>query len=60
MDATTRTVLAHIDVATGGRVKNVAVRFTIGGDATDNVELKVLAQNAHSTVDVYDLNVQPA
>ncbi len=60
VDATTHTLLAHIDSATRGRVENVAVRFTIGGDATDNVELKVLAQTAHSTVAVYDLNVQPA
>jgi hypothetical protein len=59
-DRITRTALAHLDVDTGGHVKNVSVRFTVGGAATDHVELKVLAQNAHSTVDVYDLNVQPA
>jgi hypothetical protein len=55
-----RTALAHLDVATGGRIKTVSLRFTIAGRATDNVELKVLAQNAHSTIDVYDVNVQPA
>lgn len=55
-----RTVLAHLDVDTRGQVKNVNLRFTIAGPATHKVELKVLAQNAHSTVDVYDVNVQPA
>ena len=59
-DATSRSALAHLDVTTGGRVKNLSLRFSIAGTATENVELKVLAQNAHSTVDVYDVNVQPA
>jgi hypothetical protein len=54
-----RTALAHLDVATGGHAKTVSLRFTIAR-ATDNIELKVLAQNAHSTIDVYDVNVQPA
>ena len=59
-DTIGRTALAHLDVATGGHIKTMSLRFTIAGRATDNIELKVLSQNAHSTVDVYDLNVQPA
>jgi hypothetical protein len=59
-DATTHAILAHLDVATGDRIENVTVPFTVAGGATDNIELKVLAQNPHSVVDVYDLNVQPA
>jgi hypothetical protein len=54
-----RRALAHRDVATSGRVRTVSMRFTIAR-ATDNVELKVLAPNAHSNIDVYDLNIQPA
>ncbi len=60
LDTTTHTVPAQMDVATGGRIKSVAVHVTVPGATTNTVELKVLAQNAHSTVDVYDLNVQPA
>ena len=59
-DTIGRTTLAHVALTTGGRIKTVSLRFTIAGRATDTVELKVLAQNAHSTVDVYDVNVQPA
>ncbi len=59
-DATTHAVLAGIDVTTGGRVKNVAVPFTVAGGSANNLELKVLAQNAHSTVGVYAMNVQPS
>jgi hypothetical protein len=59
-DATTHAVLGHLDVATGGRIENVNVPFTVAGDATNNIELKVLAQNPHSVVDVYDLDVQLA
>jgi len=59
-DATTHSVLAHPDVTTDGRIENVTVPFTIGGGATNPIELKVLAQNPRSVVDVYDVNVQPA
>ncbi len=59
-DATTHALLARTDVTTGGQVKNVTVPFTVGGGSANNVELKVLAQNARSTVDVYAMNVQPA
>jgi hypothetical protein len=58
-DADTHQVLAHSVVASGGQVTTVTVTFTINGGANTNIELKVLAQNARSTVEVYDLNVQP-
>lgn len=58
-DATTHAVLAHLDVNTDGRVRDVTVPFTVASPATDSIELKVLAQNARSVIDVYDLNVQP-
>ena len=58
-DATTHAVLAGVDVSTGGQVKNVSVPFNVGGGSANNIELKVLAQNARSAVDVYDMNVQP-
>ncbi len=59
-DATTHAVVAHLDLATSDHVTTVELPFTVGDGATGNFELKVLAQNPRSVVDVYDLNVQPA